>query len=316
MGELRLIGLTAVGVSGVDLAVGAGSVTAVVGDPAAGKTALLRAVAGLEPARAGRVLVAGRDVTEAPPAGRGVALVFGGAAPSRATAAELIGEVAGGRAAVRQAAGAVGLDDPDRRLRELSDLDRRLAHLARAVAAGPTVLLLDEPTAGLDAADAAVLRARVRSLHTTTLWATRDLPGGALAGDELAVLASGRIVGVDRTETLRANPPTLAAARAFEPGLVVVRVDPAATFLPLPSAARPHRLVDVAIRTAHLDATGVEGRAITSDGDLLYVSVPGLGEPVTAVVTDPVRYVGFAVRVRVDASEVSAFDAGTGVRID
>ena len=60
----------------VDLALGAGEIAVVLGPTGAGKTTLLRTIAGLERPDAGRVHLAGVDVTELPPAARDVALVF------------------------------------------------------------------------------------------------------------------------------------------------------------------------------------------------------------------------------------------------
>src|ERR1700679_385361 len=61
---------------GISLNVAAGSFTVLLGPSGCGKTTCLRIVAGLETATEGRVEIGGRDVTNLPPAGRGVAMVF------------------------------------------------------------------------------------------------------------------------------------------------------------------------------------------------------------------------------------------------
>lgn len=137
---------------------GAGEILCLVGPTGSGKTTLLRAMLGLERCR-GRLLVDGRDLTSAPagPEARPFAWV-----PQEApvVTATLLDNVAlfGGAMRAREAldlVGALDVADPDEILgpggRPLSGGERRLLSLARAFATELPVLLLDEPTEGLDA---------------------------------------------------------------------------------------------------------------------------------------------------------------------
>jgi ABC-type multidrug transport system fused ATPase/permease subunit len=155
---------------GIDLAVGAGEVTAVVGPSGAGKSSLLRCLVRLDEPGGGRVLVDGRDAAELDPCTlrRRVGLVT--QAPVmlegdvRANLA--YGLDAPAPAALDEALAATGLGPSfmDRTARELSGGEAARVALARALTRDPGALLLDEPTAALDREAAASIEALVRSL--------------------------------------------------------------------------------------------------------------------------------------------------------
>jgi ABC-type multidrug transport system fused ATPase/permease subunit len=155
---------------GIDLAVGAGEVTAVVGPSGAGKSSLLRCLVRLDEPAGGRVLVDGRDAAELDPCTlrRRVGLVM--QAPVmlegdvRANLA--YGLDAPAPAALEEALAATGLHPSfmDRTARELSGGEAARVALARALTRDPGALLLDEPTAALDHEAAASIEALVRSL--------------------------------------------------------------------------------------------------------------------------------------------------------
>ncbi|MET9615664.1 ABC transporter ATP-binding protein [Kitasatospora indigofera] len=209
-------------VDGVDLAVPPGRITALVGPNGAGKSTLFDCLAGATRPDAGRVLLAGRDITALPDHARsrlGLARTFQqvaafpgltveqnvrvGAEQRRGgTAGALLGLPAPGRAAARAAT--------DRALR-LLDLDPvrawpadrlppgtlRLLELARALAAAPRVLLLDEPGAGLDLAQTARLAAVLRALTAegmALLLVEHDVELVARLADTVYVMAAGRMV--------------------------------------------------------------------------------------------------------------------------
>ena len=154
----------------IDLAIGAGGVTAVVGPSGAGKSSLLRCLVRLDEPAGGRVLVDGRDaagldpctlrrrvglVTQAPVMLEGdvrANLAYGLDAPPPAALDEAL------------AATGLGPSFMDRTARELSGGEAARAAFARALTRDPGALLLDEPTAALDRAATASIEALVRSL--------------------------------------------------------------------------------------------------------------------------------------------------------
>ena len=191
-------------VTGVDLVVPDGSMTAVVGPSGSGKSTLLRVAAGLERPTAGRVRVAGVDVTEHPVEQRDLTVMF--QRPHLFDHLDVTGNVAfaprlaglGRRAARRRARhwlDLVHLPDADRRrVGSLSGGQQQRVALARALAAERGLLLLDEPFSALDAE----LRGRMQDLlcevraevSPTVLLVTHDLDEAGLA-DRVVVLVDG-----------------------------------------------------------------------------------------------------------------------------
>ncbi len=149
---------TAHALRGFDLAVRLGELMAVLGPSAAGKSTLLRAIAGLERVDGGRVLIDGADQAPVPPARRGVAMVFQSFALFPHLSVErniAFGLRARGESTARVAetARSLGLEGLlDRRPAELSGGERQRVALARALVAEPRVLLLDGPVNALLAA--------------------------------------------------------------------------------------------------------------------------------------------------------------------
>jgi branched-chain amino acid transport system ATP-binding protein len=150
---------------GVSLSLAKGAVVAVLGRNGVGKTTLMRTIIGFTPARRGRVLFAGRDVTRLPAyriAQAGIALVPQGRRVFVSlTVCENL-EIARGRSTGggRRASGAFTFDvvlELFPQLRErlgnraatLSGGEQQMLAIARALVAGPRLLLMDEPTEGL-----------------------------------------------------------------------------------------------------------------------------------------------------------------------
>lgn len=175
---------------GFDLHVPAGSIVALVGPSGAGKSSLLHLLLGLAPLSAGEVAVGGRRLAQA---GSFAGAVGWASQSPIVIAASLFDNIAlarpgASRREVMQAAAAAGLHgDIDRRLDErgggLSGGERRRLGLARALLSTSPVLLLDEPTANLDAATEQALVAVIRraARGRTTLIATHSSAVMALA---------------------------------------------------------------------------------------------------------------------------------------
>jgi zinc transport system ATP-binding protein len=187
----------------VDLEVEQGEFVAIAGPNGGGKTTLLRLVLGLEQPNAGRVCLFARRVGYLPQrAQAGVdapitvrELVSAGRAPRT----RLVGPLGrSDRAAVREAIERVGLGaQADRRLAALSGGQQQRAFIAKALAAEPDLLVLDEPTAGVDTeaqeAVAALLDHLRRDLAVTILYVSHEF-GAVERFVERIVLVRGKIV--------------------------------------------------------------------------------------------------------------------------
>ena len=216
MAELRCAGLAKsyrgrVVLRDVDLAVPAGTLTAILGASGSGKTTLLRAIIGFIELDAGTVTLDGETVADAPRVHmasdmRAIGYVAQeGALFPHLTAGENVGfglarsqRKRGPR--IAEALELVGLDESyaPRPSHELSGGEQRRVALARALAPHPRIVLLDEPFSGLDAAlrvetREAVLRA-LREEGTTALLVTHDQAEALSMGREVAVLREGRLV--------------------------------------------------------------------------------------------------------------------------
>ncbi|MFE6199473.1 ATP-binding cassette domain-containing protein [Streptomyces sp. NPDC057838] len=202
----RYGGFTAL--DGVDLDLFPGRVTAVVGPNGAGKSTLFHCLAGtLRPTR-GAVVLGGRDITALPAHARtrlGVARTFQQLAvfPTLTVAENVRVGAEQGRVAdpgaVERTLRLLGLDGPVR-ARPAAGLPTgtlRRVELARALAGGPRVLLLDEPAAGLDTAEVNALTRVLRALAadgTALLVVEHDLDLVAGLADVVHVMTAGRIV--------------------------------------------------------------------------------------------------------------------------
>jgi len=203
----RVFGARVPALRGVTLRLRAGEGVALLGRNASGKSTLLKCLAGLIVPSGGTATVAGHDC-----AAGGAALRRDAAyvpADPRSFAWRLSGREnllffgrlwgLGGaalRERVESALASVGLDGR-RPVAEYSSGMRQRLSLARALLSRPRVLLLDEPTTGLDAAAADEIRALLlarREGGGTLLWATHNGDDVAALGERALVLRDGRLV--------------------------------------------------------------------------------------------------------------------------
>lgn len=195
----------------LDIDIIAGEVLGIAGGSGSGKSVLLRTLAGLHTPQAGKVLAAGRPVAALLPAERAafMGMLFQhGALFSSLTVAEnimlpmrehteLSVEEQASLAAVKLALAGLEPDAANKFPATLSGGMVKRAALARALALDPRVLLLDEPTAGLDptAADGIdeLIRQLNQALSITVVVVTHDLNTLFGVCDRVAVLAEGKI---------------------------------------------------------------------------------------------------------------------------
>ncbi|MGM1060928.1 ABC transporter ATP-binding protein [Saccharothrix sp. Mg75] len=201
-------------VSGLDLDVVAGSVTAVIGPNGCGKSTLLRALGRLLPARGGAVLLDGERIDRTPTREVAKALAVlpqSPQAPEGLTVADLVARgrhphqswyrqwSAADEEAVGEALRMTGMADlATRTVDELSGGQRQRAWISMALAQGTELLLLDEPTTYLDLAHQIDVLDLVQRLHVefgrTVVMVLHDLNLAARYAERLVAMKDGRIV--------------------------------------------------------------------------------------------------------------------------
>lgn len=194
---------------------------AIIGPNGAGKSSLLGAIAGLVPLDSGEVTIGSRRVDALPPERRRVGMVFQdyvlfphlSVRDNVAFAARMRGSRAAARAATLPWLERYDLMAlADRLPSELSGGQRQRAALARALAAEPDVLLLDEPMAALDVEVRGEMRAElathVREFGGATVLVTHSPADAARLADSVLVLEGGTVTQRGTLASLRADPAT------------------------------------------------------------------------------------------------------------
>src|SRR6185312_8163694 len=191
----------------ISLDVRPGSFTVLLGPSGCGKTTCLRIIAGLETASDGRIEIGGRDVTQLPPAARGVAMVFQSYALfPHLTVAE---NIAFGLKARRvpppergrrlaRAVEILGIGHLlERKPGQLSGGQQQRVALGRAIVAEAPVCLMDEPLSNLDAQLRADMRREIlalqRRLGITMIYVTHDQTEAMGMADQIVLLRDGHI---------------------------------------------------------------------------------------------------------------------------
>jgi branched-chain amino acid transport system ATP-binding protein len=239
----RFGGLLAV--DNASLAVEAGRITALIGPNGAGKTTLFSMISGFLPPSEGRIFYRGADITGMPPhllARRGIVRTFQIAQPfagltvheniavgahlsrrSRADALDAAAEVAS----------TVGLGDLlSRPAANLTAAGRKRLEVARALAAEPELLLLDEVLAGLNPGEVATMVPIIRALADdgiTIVMIEHVMQAVMSLAEHVFVLAEGRIIAEGAPQVVVGNPRVVeaylghgAAARLSAAGAVHV----------------------------------------------------------------------------------------------
>ena len=216
-------------VSDVSLFLEEGEILTLLGPSGCGKTTMLRLIAGFEVPERGRVVIDGHLVAgegaRYPPERRGVGMVFQNYALfPHLTVAENVGfglhpwPLPLRNARIEEVLRLVDLLAlRDRYPHELSGGQQQRIALARALAPGPLVILLDEPFSNLDADMRVQVRQEVRDIlrrsKMTALFVTHEQQGAFEISDRIAVMNKGRIEQLDTPENIFHSPGTPFVAR-------------------------------------------------------------------------------------------------------
>jgi glycerol transport system ATP-binding protein len=323
----------------MDLAPKPGAVTVLLGATQAGKTSLMRIMAGLDAPSGGRVKVDGRDVTGMPVRERNVAMVYQQfinypslkVADNIASPLKLRGEK-NVMQRVRELAARLHIEPfLDRLPAELSGGQQQRVALARALAKQAPLMLLDEPLVNLDYKLREELREELTQLFAsgdcTVIYATTEPGEALLLGGYTAVLDAGELLQYGPTAEVFHAPQSLRVARAFsdppmnllpgEAANIGVRLTAGLELsIPLPAAASKSLTLGVRAGALRLRErpgdVALQGRVELAEisGSDTYVHVDTPAAELVAQLTG-VHYfeLGAPVTLYLDPAQVYVFDA-------
>ena len=321
------------------LAPRSGEVTVLLGATQAGKTSLMRIMAGLDVPSTGRVRVDGADVTGMPVRQRNVAMVYQQFInyPSLTVADNIASplKLRGEKNAVQRAREIaerlhIGMFLA-RYPAELSGGQQQRVALARALAKGAPLMLLDEPLVNLDYKLREELREELTQLFaagdSTVIYATTEPGEALLLGGYTAVLDAGELLQYGPTAEVFHRPQSLRVARAFSDPPMNLMAASASTqgmqlaggpelALALPAVATPSLTVGVrasALRETRRDgditlAGKVELAEISGSDTFVHVST-AVGELVAQLTGVHYFELGAALALYLHPSQVYVFDA-------
>jgi multiple sugar transport system ATP-binding protein len=248
----------------LDLTIEDGEFTVFVGPSGCGKSTLLRLIAGLEDLSSGRIEIDGSDVSQVPPAKRGLAMVFQSYAlyPHMSVRKNIAFPLRMAKLdkaeidrRVSAAAQVLNLTDYlDRRPGQLSGGQRQRVAIGRAIVREPSAFLFDEPLSNLDAALRVGMRLEISELHkrleTTMIYVTHDQVEAMTMADKIVVLRAGNIEQVGSPLDLYHNP-----RNTFVAGFIG---SPRMNFIE-GSEAQKHGAHTIGVRPEHIAVSASEG---------------------------------------------------------
>ena len=293
-------------VDNVSLDIASGEFVTLVGASGCGKTTLLRIIAGFTKPDRGELSIDGKRVEGLPPSKREVGFVFQSYAlfPTQ-TVAQNIGfslsirrrpkaEIAERVEELCMLTQLSGMED--RYPHELSGGQQQRVALARALAPDPSILLLDEPLAALDAKIRAHLRTEIRAvadrLGITTVYVTHDQEEALSISDRVAVMDEGRILQVGAPMEVYLKPSdsfvanfigTINSLLGQPAGDGILEIDGHPVEVRIPGALVEQESVTVSVRPENIDLSHPEPGSNALSGKLSSFSF--LGQSVHAHVT-------------------------------
>ncbi len=305
----------------LDLEVNDGEFVVFVGPSGCGKSTLLRLIAGLEDVSGGTILIDGEDVSNTPPAKRGLAMVFQSYAlyPHMSVRKNIAFplKMAGVAKAdikkkVENAAQVLNLTEYlDRRPGQLSGGQRQRVAIGRSIVREPEAFLFDEPLSNLDAALRGNMRLEISELHqslkTTMVYVTHDQVEAMTMADKIVVLQKGVIEQVGSPLDLYRNPANL-----FVAGFIG---SPAMNFAS-GATAQEFDATTIGFRPEHLklspeggDWTGTVGVSEHLGSDtFVHVDIEGVGKVTARADGDISLGYGDTVFLTPDRARVHRFD--------
>ncbi len=276
----------------LDLEAETGEIVVIFGGSGTGKTILLRLIAGVEEPTSGTILIGGEDAADIAPEHRNVGMAFQNFAlfPHMSAAENIASPLRAAKsteekvmAGVAKAAKLLKIDHVlGHAPRELSNGQKQRTALARALAAEPRILLLDDPLRNVDAKLRFEMRLELprllRQSGATVLYVTQDYKEAMALADRIAVLAGGRFVQIATPEDIYLRPATLGVARLFgDPSINTIDTKIAADGRSVTIAGKPVAIAGAYAAHAGKDVTfGVRPEAVT-------LSKTGLAAEVMAV---------------------------------
>ena len=323
----------------LDLALQPGTVSVLLGATQAGKTTLMRLMAGLDVPASGRVLADGVDVTGKPVRERNVAMVYQQFInyPSMTVADNIASPLklrreSGIDARVQTLAAKLHIEPFLQRLpAELSGGQQQRVALARALAKNAPLMLLDEPLVNLDYKLREELREELTQLFasgdSTVVYATTEPTEALLLGGHTAVLDGGKLLQYGPTSEVFHKPRSIRVARAFSDppmNLIAATAAPGGVALvgglnfalPLPPTATTALTVGVragALRVRGRDgdvalAGSVELAEISGSDTFVHVDTP-VGELVAQLTGVHQFDLGAAITLYLSPAQAYVFDA-------
>jgi glycerol transport system ATP-binding protein len=326
----------------LDIALVPNAVTVLLGATQAGKTTLMRVMAGLDKPSAGRVRADGRDVTGLPVRERNVAMVYQQFInyPSLTVADNIASplRIRGGHdraavdARVAELARKLHIEPFLGRLpAELSGGQQQRVALARALAKRAPLMLLDEPLVNLDYKLREELRDELSALfasgESTVVYATTEPTEALLLGGHTAVLHEGELLQYGPTAQVFHQPRSIRVARAFsDPPMNLIEgraadggvVLPAGVRLPLTLPREASAVVTVGLRASALRVQArpgdtalpgtVELAEIAGSDTFVHVDT-AVGELVAQLPGVHAFEIGAPVTLHVATAQVYVFDA-------